>query len=129
MCLHINNTCNKKLHVEPILAVVPANQRMIRFPVRVKYYTDYDLVIDDIQPVYKITCPDEILKKMTLSNRERDLLTSFDFSETEYLVTSLWRSIGGSHRWATGDLSAGSLAVRWWLPPKDLFNFMKLKIT
>ena len=30
MCLPINITCNKKLHVESILAVVPANQ--IRFP-------------------------------------------------------------------------------------------------
>ena len=34
-------------------------------------------------------------------------------------IASLWRSIGGIHRRATGDLSAGSLAVRWWLPPKD----------
>ena len=85
MCLPINNICNKKLHVEPILVVVPANQRMISFPVRVKNYTDGDVVIDDRQPVYKITCPDEILKKQTLSNHERDLLASFDFPETEHL--------------------------------------------
>ena len=42
-------------------------------------------------------------------------------------IASLWRSIGGSHRWATGDLSAGSLAVRWWLPPKDFFKFYEIK--
>ena len=85
MCLPIHNICNKKLHVEPILTVVPANQRMIRFPIRVKNYTDDDVVIDDRQLVYKITCPDEIQKKQTLSNRESDLLASFDFPETEHL--------------------------------------------
>ena len=85
MCLPINNICNKKLHVEPILAVVPANQRMIRLPVRVKNYTDDDVVIDDRQPVYKITCPDENMKKQTLSNPESDLLASFDFPETDHL--------------------------------------------
>ena len=42
MCLPINNTRNKKLHVEPILAIVPANQKMIRFHIRVKNYTDDD---------------------------------------------------------------------------------------
>ena len=85
MCLPINNICNKKLNVEPIHAVVPANQRIIRFPVQVKNYTDDDVVIGDRQPVYKITWPDEILKEQTLSNRESDLLASFDFHETEHL--------------------------------------------
>ena len=85
MCLPINNICYNKLHVVPILAVVPANQRMMRFPVRVMNYTDDDVVIGDRQPVYKITCPDEIMKKQNLSNRESDLLVSFDFPETEHL--------------------------------------------
>ena len=85
MCLLISNTCNKKLHVEPILAVVPANQRIIRFSVRIKNYTDDDVVINDRLPVYKITCPVEILKKQALSNREIDLLASFDIPDTEQL--------------------------------------------
>ena len=78
MGLPINNICNKKLHVEPILAVVPEFSR-------VKSCTDDDVVVDERQPVYKITCPDEILNKQTLSNRESDLLASFDFHETKHL--------------------------------------------
>ena len=52
----------------------------------------------------------ETSKDVTLQHLKR-IITS--------QIASLWRSIGGSHRWATGDLSAGSLAVRLWLPPKD----------
>ena len=36
------------------------------------------------QPVYKITCPYEILKKQSLSNSESDLAL-FDFPETVHL--------------------------------------------
>ena len=43
-----------------------------------------------------------------------------NMNEIGLQIASLWRSVDGSHRWATGDLSAGSLVVRWWLPPKDL---------
>ena len=35
-------------------------------------------------------------------------------------IASLWRSIGGSHRWATGDLSAGGYRPR-------IFNFNEIK--
>ena len=30
-----------------------------------------------------------------------------------------YQASGGTSVAATGDLSAGSLVVRWWLPPKD----------
>ena len=85
MCLPINNICNKEIYMWNQFWLLYQQIRGYVFPVRIKNYTDDDVVIDGRQPVYKITCPDEILKKQTLSYRESDLLASFDFPETEHL--------------------------------------------
>ena len=37
---------------------------------------------------------------------------------TYSLMVSLWRFAGGSHRWTTGDLFAGSLSDHRWQPPE-----------
>ena len=64
-------------------------------------------MIDERQPVYNITCPDEILKKQNLNNRERDLLALCDFHETEHLDNPMNLFIEYADVFALTDLEPG----------------------
>ena len=69
MCVPVGQH-NQKLKIEPVLSIVPSGMGMARIPVKIKNYTDVDIVLNDRLPVYRITTPDAIAVDKQMTPRE-----------------------------------------------------------
>lgn len=93
MCVPVDHDINQKLKIEPVLTVIPAHKDVARFPVKIKNYTDMGIDFNHRLPVYKITSPDEILKSTKLSKRDEDLLSAFEFPNTDHHHLTLLKQL------------------------------------
>ena len=77
MCVPVEQH-NQKLKIEPVLSIVPSGMGMARIPVKIKNYTDVDIVLNDRLPVYRITTTDAIAVDKQMTPREDALIAQFD---------------------------------------------------
>ena len=81
MCIPVNSNINQKLKFEPILAIVPADKDVARFPVIAKNYTEIDMEVDPRLPVYRLTAPDSVLCEQSSDKHKEELIAAFKFPD------------------------------------------------
>ena len=66
---------------EPILAIVPKDKDVARFPVIAKNYTEIDMEVNPRLPVYRLTAHDRVLCQQSSDKHEEELLAAFKFPD------------------------------------------------
>lgn len=76
-----NQITNSELMFDPIMVTIPANEKNVNLPIRVRNYTSKSIAINPRKAIYQISSPDQIINLSSSKHLDRisQILDQFNF--------------------------------------------------